>query len=548
MASSTFVKGAIVLAYTGVTVKLIGAVMRIILAALMGDEGIGLYQMAYPVYATLLTISTAGIPVAISKLVSEKLALEDPGGAYRVYQVALVILTASGLTISLLLAVGAGYFAENVAGNPQARLPILAISPAIFFVTIMSAMRGFFQGHQHMVPTAISQFVEQVARVVTSIGLVVVLLPVSLEYAAAGAAFGAVSGGAIGLLVLIIIYYRKKSEFSSIVYAQSVGKQQNNTRDVVNRVISLSIPITLASIMLPLINLLDLGIGVNRLLDLGLTTERATALYGQLTGMGMSLMQLPTALIIALTISLVPAVSEAFALDNDSLLRHRLNISTRLTVLFALPSATGLFLLSLPQLNNAVTVLLYNNAEAAYPLSILAWGVLFFSFHLTTTGTLQGMGYPILPVKNMAIGISVKALLTWFLTGIPEVNIGGAALATVACFAVVAVLNMWRVARLTGYRYRLGELFTKPIVSVLGMVVSVILVYRLTFFLAMDYLSFSLANALATVACVIVGAFVYLILLLLLGWLTEAELGSIPNVGEKLLKWARKYNLIKEQG
>ncbi len=164
--------------------------MRIILAALMGDEGIGLYQMAYPVYVTLLTVSTAGIPpVAISKLVAEKLALNNHTEAYRVYKVSLIILTISGFVISLVLAAGAEYFAINVAKDSRAYLPILAISPAIFFVTIMSAMRGFFQGYQQMVPTAISQFLEQLTRVVTSVALVLYLLPISLEYAAAGGGF-----------------------------------------------------------------------------------------------------------------------------------------------------------------------------------------------------------------------------------------------------------------------------------------------------------------------------------------------------------------------
>ena len=195
----TFIRGAAILAVAGVIVRFIGAAMRIILAALMGDEGIGLYQMAYPIYSSLLAISTAGIPVAVSKLVSENIALKDFREAMRVFRIALSILSMSGLAIALALLLSAEFLAVNVIEEPRAVYPLLAIAPAIFFVTVMSALRGFFQGQQKMLPTAASQFVEQIGRVVVSLVLTVVLLPVGLEFAAAGAAFGAVVGGVVGL-------------------------------------------------------------------------------------------------------------------------------------------------------------------------------------------------------------------------------------------------------------------------------------------------------------------------------------------------------------
>lgn len=545
MKRGTFVKGAVILAFTGIVVKFIGAAMRIALAALMGDEGIGLYQMAYPVYVTLLTISTAGIPVAISKLVAEKLALNNHGEAHRVYRVSLIILTISGFVISVVLAFGARYFAINIAKDPRAYLPILAISPAIFFVTIMSAMRGFFQGYQQMVPTAVSQFLEQLARVITSVALVLYLLSVNLEYAAAGAAFGAVTGGLIGLLVLIVIYYRQKSDFLEKTHRQTHHGKKDTTLQIIGRIISLSIPITLGSIMVPLINLLDLAIVPTRLHAAGFSTERATALYGQLTGMALSLMYFPSVIVVALAISLVPAISEAYTLKNRPLLHNRIEISNRLTVLFALPSAVGLFLLSLPMLSNAVTMLLYNNAEAAYPLSILSWGIIFFSFYLTTTGILQGMGHTVIPVLNMFYGAVVKVVLTWILTAIPAVHVGGAALSTTVGFFVVAVLNIIQVARKTGYRFRIGALFLKPIVSVLVMSVTVIYFYRLVLSVSSAGLGFGVANGIATCASILVGAVVYFAALLYLGWLTEDDLYTIPRIGGNLVQWVRKLRLIK---
>lgn len=544
MARSTFVKGTVILAFTGIVIKFVGAAMRIILAALMGDDGIGLFQMAYPIYSTLLTISTAGIPVAISKLVAEKLALNDPGGAYRVYKISLAILTVTGLLVFLILVRGAEFFAVNVAGDPRAVLPILAISPAIFFVTIMSAMRGFFQGYQQMVPTAVSQFMEQVARVITSVVLVVILLPVSLEYAAAGAAFGAVAGGIMSLLVLIIIFYRKKSDFLESTRRRPL--QEARTMQVITRIVRLAIPITLGSIMVPLINLLDLTIVPARLQHAGFDMEReGTALYGQLTGMALPLMQFPSVIVIALAISLVPAISEAYTLRNRSLLHSRMETSNRLTILFALPSAVGLFLLSLPQLSNAVTVLLYDNAEASYPLAILSWGIIFFAFYLTTTGILQGMGYAFIPVKNMFYGMVVKVILTWVLTGVPSVHIGGAALATTIGFIVVAVLNMIQVIKITGYRFKAGELLFKPTLSALAMSIMVFYSYRFILSIAESFLSSGGANALATIGSILIGSIIYFASLLYSGWLTESDLHSIPRIGERIVVWARKFKLMR---
>ncbi|MFY9114884.1 MAG: polysaccharide biosynthesis C-terminal domain-containing protein, partial [Dethiobacteria bacterium] len=311
------------------------------------------------------------------------------------------------------------------------------------------------------------------------------------------------------------------------------------------RTAPLSIPITLGSIMVPLINLLDLAIVPARLHAAGFSTERATALYGQLTGMALSLMYFPSVIVTALAISLVPAISEAYTLKNRPLLHNRIEVSNRLTVLFALPSAVGLFLLSLPLLSNAVTVLLYNNAEAAYPLSILSWGIIFFSFYLTTTGILQGMGYTFIPVLNMFYGAVVKVILTWVLTAIPSIHIGGAALATTVGFIVVAVLNIIQMAKKTGYRFKIGALFLKPIVSVLLMSITVIYSYRFVLSVSWTRLGFGAANGIATIVCILIGAVIYFAALLYLGWLTEDDLYTIPRIGNKLALWARKLRLIK---
>ncbi len=536
---STFIKGAAILAVAGVIVRFVGAPMRILLAAIIGDEGIGLFQMAYPIYSSLLAISTAGIPVAISKLVAENLAFKDYREAMRVFRIALLILSLTGLAISLLLIFGANFVAVTVARDARAVYALQAIAPAIFFVTVMSAIRGFFQGQQQMVPTALSQLLEQAGRVAVSLILAVLLLPVGLEFAAAGAASGAVAGGILGLGLLLVLYWRSRKSYQRLIESQASHNPAGYGK-IVSRIFSLAIPITFGSLILPLITLIDLAVVPRRLQEIGLPVERATQLYGQLTGMAGSVVYFPNVVALALSMSLVPAVSEAFALRSTTLIKSRSAIAIKLTALFCIPAAVGLYLLATP-----ITVLLFRNAEAGYSLAYMAWSVIPLCLYVTTTGVMQGLGRPIVPVLNMVYGGAVKTVLAWYLTALPALNIGGAALATVVGIGVAAVLNLYHVARHTGWRFRLGELVLKPGLAVTIMAVSVSLSYRLLLRLGLPMLPESLANGAAVIAAITAGLCVYGAALLLLGSLSREELALVPWVGGRLVRLAERFRLLK---
>ncbi|MDD2215155.1 MAG: oligosaccharide flippase family protein, partial [Eubacteriales bacterium] len=210
MGRKTFLQGAVILGIAGLIIKLLGAVFRIPLANIIGDTGMGYYQTAYPVYVLLLTLSTAGIPVAISRMVAERNALGHPYEAYRVFSVSFVLLFGIGIFSSALLFFGAEAIV-NYLGNPGAKHAMMAIAPALFFVPMMAAFRGFFQGTQDMKPTAISQVAEQLFRVIIGLTLAILLISRGLEFAAAGASFGATAGavGGLGTVILIFIYRRK---------------------------------------------------------------------------------------------------------------------------------------------------------------------------------------------------------------------------------------------------------------------------------------------------------------------------------------------------
>jgi stage V sporulation protein B len=537
--SSAFVRGAAILAVAGILARVIGAVFRIVLAAILGDEGIGLYQYAYPIYSTLLVISTAGIPVAVSKIMAEKIALHDYREAMRVFRIAFVILTLSGLLITLVLLFGADYIARVVVKDAKALYPIMAIAPAIFFVTIMASLRGFFQGQQNMMPTAVSQLLEQLARVTFSIFMVILLLPIGLEYAAAGATSGAVVGGLAGLLMLAFLYWRQKNYFKLLAEKQIEHYPESISR-VIGRIFSLAIPITIGGLVIPLITLIDLAVVPRQLQAAGFDLETARALYGQLTGMAGSVVYFPNVVALALSISLVPAISEAYALQDSALIKSRTAIAVKLTVLFSLPATLGLNLLAEP-----ITILLFNNAQAGYALAYLSWSVIPLCLYVTTTGLIQGLGRPIIPAYNMLYGGLVKTALAWYLTAIPELNIGGAALASVVGIGVAAALNLIFVARSTGWRVRAAELIFLPVLAVAAMSLVVYTTYAGFTHYAGPFLAAGRLNGLATLMAIFLGMLVYGLVLLVTGGLSREELFMVPVIGARLERLAGRLRLLR---
>ena len=534
-----FISGAAILALAGIASRVIGAVFRVVLAAILGDEGIGLYQYAYPLYSTLLVISTAGIPVALSKIMAEKIALKDYLEAQRVFKIAFILLAVSGFVITLVMLLGAEYISQVLIRDAKALYPLMAISPAIFFVTIMASLRGFFQGQQNMAPTAVSQLVEQLVRVGFSITIVLLLIPVGLEYAAAGATSGAAAGGLAGLLLLAVLYFKKRVDL------QVLGQQQKehnpeSVKRIIKRILTLAIPVTIGGLVIPLITMIDLAIVPRQLLAAGFELDEARALYGQLTGMAGSLVYFPNVVALALSMSLVPAISEAFALQNRALIQSRSAVAIKLTALFSLPSALGLFLLAEP-----ITVLLFNNAEAGYSLAFMSWSVIPLCLYVTTTGLIQGLGKPILPAINMFYGGLVKTVFAWYLTAIPALNVGGAALASVIGLTVAAILNLNHVRRYAGWRVNWRELALLPLIATALMSVVVYFCYGAIVHLGRDLFSAGLLNALAVLIAIILGIAVFGIALLLLGGIKREELEMIPFIGQSLKNILSRLGLMR---
>lgn len=529
----TFVRGAMLLAGAAMASKLLGSIYTIVLQNIIGDNGMGLFQMAYPIYATLLAIATAGFPVAISKLVAERLALGDVRGARHVFKISSVVLMFFGVVCFAVLFFWAPEWAR-IAGDSSAVWAIRAISPALLIVPIMSALRGYFQGYQWMEPTAVSQVAEQGMRVATILVAAIWLtsLGYASRYTAAGAAFGAVTGALAGMGMLG--YYWKKRKLADRNHLRDTAP---TTSGLVRQLVYTAFPISLGALVVPLMNNVDVVTVVNLLKTVGMDQHAATTSFGLLTGRAFKLMMLPTTLAAGIGIAVMPAVSEAFTMGFRQLLSERIDLAIRLTTLLALPASVGLALLARP-----INIALFENGLGTAAIRTLAYATLFASIQTTTAAVLQGAGWMYLPVVNLVIAGGVKFAGNLLL--VPHYGIDGAATATVLSYLVAAALNFYAIKVRMGESLQWQRWLTRPLAATFVMSGLIFALYT-----QWQRWGGASANRLETALFTLVacgcGIIVYLVALVASGALTATELNALPRIGPRLAAWFAKIGLLR---
>lgn len=529
---NTFVQGALILTAAGIIVKFIGAISRIYLSRLLGGEGIGLYQMAYPIYLLCLAVSSAGLPVAISIMVAEKNAIHDYLGGQRVFRISLMALTATGLFFSALLYFGAHWLIDSgIVRDPRAYWSLLALSPAILMATVLATLRGYFQGLQSMTPTAVSQIIEQVFRVVIMIGLAVVLLPYGLEYGAAGATFGAAPGAFVGILVLLYFYYRNRGWRKEMLESRDKSIVPDSTWKIIKRLLVLALPVSLANIMLPIVSNIDLFIVPRRLEVAGFSVETSTTLFGYLTGMATALVNMPTIMTASLAASLVPVISEAVARGNREIISQRTGLAMRMANLITVPSFIGMCVIATP-----ISSMLYATPDAGPCIAVMSFGVFLLGVQQVTTGVLQGMGKTAIPFINMVVSACVKIILSWNLTAIPSLGVLGAAWATNADFGVAALLNLYFLHKYMNYRLDIAHT-VRCFVSAGAMGAAVVGTY------AAAYPALH-SNTPATILAILVGVVVYGLAVVLTHTVRAEDVESIPKIGKRAAGVIRKLDIF----
>lgn len=533
MKKDTFLKGAFILGVAGMIVKVMGAFFRIPLGRIIGSEGMGYYQAGYTVFNLLLAFTASGFPTAISKLVSEKRATMDYKGAHKVFKTSFYLLLTLGAVGSIILALITPFLVNDVFRSPNALQAVMALSPAVFFVAVIASFRGYFQGMKDMTPTAISQVVEQAARVVFGLFLAVLLLKkLDIRYGAAGASSGASIGAAFAFVVMVWIYRRKKDKVIPSE-GQALDAKEETSKEIIINLLRIAIPIAIGAAVMPLINMLDTFIVLRRLQAIGFSYEEANSLYGQLQGMAATLVNLPQVLTVALAMSVVPVISESVATNDWDAVRSDAKSALRVALLIGLPASVGLAVLSTP-----IMTMLYPNEPASIGkvLLFLAFAVTFLTPLQTLTGVLQGLGKPDVPVKNLMVGAVFKFVVSYVLTGIPEINVKGAAIGTVVAYFVAFLLNFMVVRRETKVKIGIQQFVIKPLLSVGTMGIVVYIVYRQLYPL--------LGNSLATILSIGVGAAVYGIMLLKTQTIVREDFDLLPG-GSKLLKLLQRLRLMK---
>lgn len=490
----SFMEGAAVLVVAHLIVKVIGACFKIPLANVLHETGMAYFTRAYNLYAALFVMATAGLPVAVSKMVSESLAKKNYAESKKILRAAVTLLTIIGAIGTCVLFFGARSFAEGAFNSPGSYLSIVAISPAILFISILSAFRGYFQGHSNMIPTAYSEVLEAVSKLVIGLAGAYFLMSISSEVAAAGAISGVTLGGLLALFLLIYFYYRNKKDGPL-----TDATKASSTKKIFVRLLTIAVPITIGAAVMSLTNVIDTFMISNRLSAIavdenmfktlteffgvsaenvrigeGITSTAADVMYGSYSGYAMSLFNLPPSIVTSISMSIVPAISAALAIKNHNQAKLLTESSIRITTMFALPCAIGLSILSSP-----ILIALYNNARAQDTLALLSLAIIFVCIVSVTTAILQAAGHVFIPVVNMLIGGLFKIISNYILIAIPELNIGGAPVSTFCCYLIIASLNILSIIKIIKPNFNIKDFILKPSVSAVVMGVIVYLVYNL---------------------------------------------------------------------
>lgn len=559
-AKNTFYGGAAILAVSAAIVKLIGAVYRIPLGNILPDEVMADYNSAYNIYSLLLTISTAGLPVALSKTISEAHALHRHNQARKVFRVAFAAFLTLGLLSFLGMTVLAAPVSRYLLSNPKAVYCVLALSPSVLCVCIIASFRGYFQGRFNMWPTGVSQIIEAAFKLLVGLALAIYVVSVlgMPEHGSVGAIIGVSTGSVVALVFLVLVYLQSRREDM----AQPAHDTPDSAKAILVTLLSLAIPITLGSAATSLVTLVDGKLVMGQLTGIfhavdglelaadgtGPALDAARGLYG-VYSKTLSIYNLPFAMIAPLTACIIPAVSASLS-KRDRLGAQQISESAlRMGMLLTLPMGMGLFALGGPIMGLLFPAV--DTAVAGPLLSILGLASIFVSIQLLCNSILQANGMVNLPILAILLGGGVKIAVNYILVGNPAVRINGAPVGTLCCFAVSALLEMFIIHRAVPAPPRFSRAIAKPLLASAVMAAAVWAVHGLADRLlrGMDFLwktntltgerYFSyLGRAGSTVGAILVGVAVYLALVLALRAISREDLSLMPK-GEKLAKLLR---------
>ncbi len=505
------------LAITSIVVRLIGFFYRVPLVRILGEEGVGYYSGAFEVYAFLLIVSSYGMPAAISKLISKNLALKKYDDARNIFIGALLLSLTVGTILSLFLF----FYAQQLAtlsGNSGSFVALRALTPALFIFSILAVFRGYFQGHNTMVPTAMSQLIEQVFNAVLSLVLALYLLPKGLKYGASGGTLGTGIGAFAALVFMVILFVKS----DKTVFKNS-GKVDGGTIIKTWKIIFLTaFPMILGSSIYNLSNLTDMVIFQNGLAFQGFTEEQVSFFYGIMASKYRLIITVPIAMASAFGAASIPSITTSITNNDMGAVKHKVSYAIKIIFIVCLPSIVGLMVLGRP-----ILYLLFGNSSLELTTKILFAGaptILFFSLSSMTIALLQGVNKITVPVKNSAIAIAVKIVLLTLFNFVFMKSIAGSIIVNYIFSILVVTLNMTSLNKVVKINIDFSTTVIRPFIAsaIMG-----VLAYATYYLIRM----LTSSSNIAIIVAIAFAGVTYFVAMMKLRVFSEKELSSLGAVG-----------------
>ena len=544
--SQNLLIGAMVLLISNLLVKVIGAVYKIPLTNMLGDEGMKCFNSAYSVYVTIYLISTAGIPVAISRMVSTAQEKGNQRESKKILKVALVLFSIVGFVAMMVMMLAAKGFAKAVSMYDSYK-SMYAIAPTLLFICISSTFRGYYQGKRNMNLSAIAQVVEAVSKLF--IGLIAAKLVIDIFDISLTAAY-AISGVTIGTLLSLIVslfYYIKESRNEVILE----GSQESvrSTKSILCELAMICIPIAISSCLTGLTRIIDTSLIVNGLNDVGVDIETGGRLYGVYSSIVVSLLDMPPSLITPLAISLLPNLVAYYTSKQKQKAYLTIDSSFRIGSLIAFPCVFGMAFVSEGVIrtlfvDKIVEGTNYTNIQISSPaLSVVSISIFFLAMIAITNSILQAWHREIFPIISALCGIGVKCVTEYVLLRIPGMGINGAALSTVACHFTIILMNLIFVIKFTGYVPKVTKIFAKPLFAGLFCGVGAYFTYMGLDMLTTGHLFGRTQALICLVPAVGVAAVIYVAALAVMKGFVREDIEMLPK-GKKICAFLTKFKAM----
>lgn len=539
---NNFIIQGSILAIASLLSRIIGLLYRVPMTNIIGDEGMGYYNIAFQIYNIALIISSYSMPLAVSKLVAAYSVKREYKNSYRVLKAAALISAISGLVVSIIIYIGADFFAGVIFKSPRSAIPLRMVAPNIFLMAVIGTLRGYFQGKNTMMPTSASQLLEQIVNAFVSVFAAYNFMVANsasadiAAYGASGGTLGTVIGASAALLFLGFVFF---------AYSPIIKKQ--NRRDTMSPIVEypdiykmllLTIaPVILSQTVYQLSGLLDNAIFGNIMDAKGFTSEEHSALLGIYSSKYNLLVNVPVAIASAIAASMVPAIVRARVQGAHKEVKNKIHVAIKFNMIIAIPSAVGMTVLAEPILNMLFPTKDEDAAKLAIRLLMIgSIAIVFYALSTISNAVLQGINKMSVPVKHSAISLAIHVVLVTVLLKFTDMGVYALVIGNITFPLVVCVLNWMSIGRLLRYQQELLESFIIPTICSFLMGLVAYLVYKGTHFVISS-------NAFATVVSISMAVISYFAFLILFKGITENELYGLPK-GHLIVKIAKKFHLM----